>query len=290
VLPEQLAAFESRAKFSAITFELFKEVGCIAVIGSNIFVANERTEFPFERNQAICAGYLVRIFKLIMAVCRLVSTGEAAEVNLQLLRSVFESATNLRFLLLKNDKHLFDQFVSTSLGPERELYDLVQTNSKKRGGKLLPIEKRILDQVQEACEKSGVRIEAVSSKYQKWGGSLRDKLEALKVEGRYAVAQRFPSHSVHGDWIDLVTFHLKCEGNHFGIQSSFWPNTPSLYLPASVFVLEAAEDYLHFYFANSTEVRIVFERIKDLRARLKLVDDYYEKWIQRNPPTQDYPE
>ncbi|MGO9585370.1 MAG: hypothetical protein ACLP2Y_04050 [Limisphaerales bacterium] len=103
VSPEQLAALKSRGKFTAIAFDLFKETGCMAVIASNIFEAHEKKEYPFERSQAICAGHLVRIFKIMMAVCRLASTGDAAEVNLQLIRSVFETATNLRFLLLKKN-------------------------------------------------------------------------------------------------------------------------------------------------------------------------------------------
>jgi hypothetical protein len=287
VSPEQLAALNSGGKFTAVAFDLFKETGCMAVIGSNIFEAHEQTGYPFERNQAICAGHLVRIFKLMMAVCRLASTGDSAEVNLQLIRSVFETATNLRFLLLKKDKALFDQFVSTSLGPERELYDLVQINSKKRGGKLLPIERRILNQVKEACDKSGLRIETVSSKQQKWGGSLREKLKALRVEGRYSLSQRFPSHTVHGDWIDLVTFHLKCKGDRFGIHSQFGSNTPSLYLPPAFFVLEAVEDYLRVYFPKRDEIGIVFDRIKDLHSRLTMVNNHYELWVQKNPPTEE---
>jgi hypothetical protein len=289
VTAEQLAGFGTRGQFSELTFQLFKETGCMAVIASSVSVANERSEHPFERDQAICAGLLIRIFKLIMAVCRLVSTGDGAEVNLQLLRSMFESATNLRFLLHKNDKKLFDLFVSSSLGPERELYDLVQATSKERGGELLPIEHRILDQIQEACDRSGIKIEAVPRKHQAWGGSLRDKLEYLKEEHRYALGQRFPSHSVHGDWIDLVTFHLKHEGDRFGVQQLFWPNTPAVYLLASVFVLEAIEAYLRFYFEPIREIETVFERIDDLQLRLEMVDDHYEKWVQRNPPSEDYP-
>lgn len=39
-----------------------------------------------------------------------------------------ESATNLRFLVLKNEDRFFEQFVAFSLSPERELYDCIQKN------------------------------------------------------------------------------------------------------------------------------------------------------------------
>lgn len=286
---EQLATLDTRGKFTALTFDLFKEAGCLVVVAANVFEAKERTEHPFERSQAICAGHLVRIFKLIICICRLASTGDGAEVNLQLLRSVFETATNLRFLLLKDDPDLFEKFVTKCLGPERELYDLVQSNISARGGKVLSIEQRILERIDETCRNSGVAIGNVPKGHQEWSVKLWKKLVELGIGERNAVTQRIPSHSVHGDWVDLITFHLKVKDGKYGIQPKFWPNTPAVYLPASMFVLEAAKDYLKHFFAKYAEVDLVLERIDNLHGRLKMLDHAYETWVQKNPATEDYP-
>lgn len=285
-----LKACGSRGKFTALTLELFKEAGCLAAVAAHSFVANDRTDYPFERNQAICAGLLVRIFKLMMAICRLAATGDGAEVNLPLMRSVYESATSLRYLLLKNDSKLFDRFVTTSLGPERELFDMMQEVSRKRGGKLRPFEQRILAQIEDVCRRSGVQIQSVKMGHQKWGGSERDKLVELKVGERYVFSQRFPSHSVHGDWVDLVMFHLKAKDGRFGIQPKFWPNTPAIYIPVAIFVLEAVEDYLKAFFSQRPEIKLLLTRITDVQKRIRRVNRRYEAWVIANPPTEDYPQ
>src|SRR5205823_14501044 len=91
-------------------------------------------EFKLERNQAICSGLLVRIVKFMRGSLAILSHGDdLGEVILTHLRCIGESAINVRFLILKNDDSLFDQFVKVSLGPERELYDIIKKNITQRG-------------------------------------------------------------------------------------------------------------------------------------------------------------
>jgi hypothetical protein len=134
----------------------------------------------FERDQGICAGLLVRITKFMLAIVQLVATARAKrrEVVLALSRCVMESAVNCGFLATSSDPTIFQRFVTTGLGPERELYDEIRANIQKRGGKVLPIETRMLEAIDGLSRASGVRIEDVSSKHQEWGGSFRDKLKA----------------------------------------------------------------------------------------------------------------
>jgi hypothetical protein len=90
----------------------------------------------WPRNQAICAGLLVRIAKFMLVVVQLGAKGDRAEVVAALKRSILESAINLEFLARSNDDKFFDQFVKLSLGPERELYDLIQSNIAARSGEV----------------------------------------------------------------------------------------------------------------------------------------------------------
>ena len=80
---------------------------------------------------------------------------------LALLRCIGESAINVRYLILKNDDSIIDQYVKVSLGPEGELYDLIKDDIDQREGETLPVETRMLASIERLCKISGIKIEEV---------------------------------------------------------------------------------------------------------------------------------
>ena len=116
------------------------------------------TTWPLIRNQAVCVGLMIRISKFMLVVTQLGATGNRAEVVHALNRSILESATNLEFLATKNDDQFFAQFVRYSLGPERELHDLIQKHFAERGGEVRPIEKRMLESIANVCSARGMDL------------------------------------------------------------------------------------------------------------------------------------
>ena len=90
--------------------------------------------------------------------------------------------------MVKNEDRFFDQFVRFSLAPERNHYGVIQKNVAKRGGEILPIERRMLKSIDRVCRISGVDITDVKPKMGDWGGGLRNRLIALG-EGEWYAAQ-----------------------------------------------------------------------------------------------------
>ena len=193
-------------------------------------------------------------------------------------RSILESATNLEFLATKNDGQCFEQFVKFSLGPERELHDLVQKNITARGGEIRPIEKRMLESIDRVCVASGAKIEEVNQKYGDWGGGVRERLKALSKEKLYVGVQRIPSHAVHGTWVDLVMNHLdyNAKNDVFMPHPDFGSMDARLLGPIAIFVLDATKVYLQRFFAKIPESKLLFERIDDLSERIFQTDAAHE--------------
>ena len=179
---EILRICDEKGSFSPIAFELYRETVIVVAVCSHSFTGEESGKIRLNRNQAIYAGLFVRITKFMSAVLQLVSTPDRGEVVMALNRSILESATNLRFLLLKNETKLYDDFVRSGLGPERELYDVIQVNIRNRGGDVLPIEERMLKSIDRACSLAGLKIEEINPKVRDWGGNLRERLKALGEE------------------------------------------------------------------------------------------------------------
>jgi hypothetical protein len=260
--------------FDVLAFDLYRETAMVLVVTSQ---CSPTENGVLTRNQAICAGLLVRIVKFMTAVMQLSSSTDRAEIVMALNRSIHESEINLRFLLLKNEERFFDQFVLFSLGPEREMYDTIQQNIAARGGERLPIEDRMLESIARVCKASGIAIDQVDPKYRNWGGTVRDRLKELGEEDLYAV-QRIWSHAIHGTWVDLLFHNLRETDQGFELRSEYTAVDERLMLPLCTKLLQAAEQYIHFFFPGIPEINPLLDRIQDLSERIEKVDLTAEDW------------
>jgi hypothetical protein len=262
-----------------IAFDLYKEAARVVAFAAHLLDEATAAKGGFTRNQAICAGLMVKISKFMLAVIQLSTGDDRGEIVQALNRIIFESAVSLEFLVLSQDGKYFDQFVDFSLGPERELYDQIQANIQARAGEVWPIEERLLGSIGYMCSASGVKIEEVQKKHRDWGENVRERLKALGKESLYATIYRMPSHAVHGTWPDLLTGHLKYDKQTKLFEPEpKWTRVGSRLLsPIALLVLEAVDPYLEKFFESSSERKILQERIRDLHSRLREADEADEK-------------
>jgi len=265
-------------KINEVAFELYKEALSVVNLAAHLLDEASSEKGGWPRNQAICAALMIRIFKFMVVVTQLSAKGDRAEVVHALNRSIMESAINLEFLVSTNDDKYFEQFVRFSLGPERELHDIIQANVAARGGEVWPIEQRMLNSINDVCQISGVRIEEVNRKYGNWGGGVRERLKAIGKEEQYVGMQRLPSHAVHGTWVDLYENHLEYDSknNVFSPDPDFSLVDERLLGPIAIFVLEATRPYLERCFADIPETKLLLERIDDLLRRIFEADAVHE--------------
>jgi len=262
-----------------IAFELYKEACRVVAFAAHLLDETAAAQGGLTRNQAICAGLMVKVSKFMVAVIQLSTSDARGEIVLALNRIILESAINLEFLVRSRDDKYFDQFVDFSLGPERETYDQIQANIAARNGEIWPIEERLLNSIDNICAASGIKIEEVQRRNRDWAENVRERLRVLGKESLYATVYRMPSHAVHGTWSDLFTGHL----NYDKKKKVFRPETKwtrvgsRLLAPIAVLVLEAVDPYLERFFSASPERDLLRGRLADLHDRLLEADAADEK-------------
>jgi hypothetical protein len=271
---EPIYSCETLHESGGIAFELYKEACRVVAFAAHLLDDETAAQGGFTRNQAICAGLMVKISKFMVAVTQLSTGDDRGEVVLALNRIILESAISLEFLVRSADDKYFDQFVDFSLGPERETYDQIQDNIAARNGEVWPIEKRLLNSIKYICAASGMNIEEVERKHRDWGQNVRERLRALGKEALYATAYRMPSHAVHGTWPDLLTGHLAYDekAKVFRPETKWTRVGSRLLSPIAVIVLEAVDPYLERFFPAATERDLLRARIADLHDRLLEAD------------------
>ncbi len=279
VTEEVIDASRTHQRFGALIYELYKETGRVVCAISAAFSGDQGEAVAFDRNQAICVGLLVRISKLMASVVKLSADIEHGETILALNRCIIESAVNVRYLLLKDDEGLYDKFVTSSLVAERELYDMIQGNIEARNGERLAIEEGMIESIEATCEQSGVELEAVNRRAERWGGSFRDKLTAIGEDpsAAYTVLQRMSSHYIHGDWVDLVKNHLVSADSGFEPNWDHLSTDGRLLGPIGIYVVDAAREYLVKYF-DPPSAEPLLQRLDSVQQRLIEVEASRQDW------------
>ncbi len=278
VTEEAIEACRTKDQFGALVYELYKEAGGLVCVTSSTFIGYEGDAIRFDRNQAICAGLLVRISKFMLSVVKLSAGIEHGETVQVLNRCIIESTVNLRYLLLRDDEDIYDRFVKNSFVAERELYDMIQENIEARDGEQLAIEQNMLKSILQKCESSGVTIEEVGLRAGGWGGSFRDRLSALGLDERaYTVFQGIPSHAVHGTWMDLLNTHLIRREDGFEPDLDHLRTDGELLSPIGIFVVEAAREYLNKYF-DLADAEPLRQRLDSVQERLLKVEVSRNDW------------
>lgn len=274
--PTDISCIESGNKecFDRLAFELYKETALISILVSNIFKSVDGGT-SFDRNQAISVGLLVRITKYMGSVIALLvdKVGNHGEVITTLNRCILESAIKLRFFCEKATSQDYENFIKSSLKPEKEAYEQIEKNIQERGIEL-PTEKRMKESIKKTLRLSGYVMTDLSSIPQFI--NYKDILISLGMGDFYSFGQGIPSHSIHGDWVELLLNNLKESGIGFTPKPEHLNPDARLICPINIFILDAIKSYLSKYFTGEEIPILLFNRITDLENRNSKVNASHE--------------
>jgi hypothetical protein len=195
VTAEKLSTFSSEEDFTGLSVDLLVEVGSFVRVAACISPGDTRR---WNRDQAIVAGNVVRLYKLISALLDQTSQ-RRRETTFIFARLAFEAIVNVRYLIEFSCPELFDSYIRHSLRHEKRLYDRIKSNIAARGG-VLPIERRMLASIERAARTSGMSLSDVSAnKPKNWGNkNLFERAKAVGLDTAYPAAFGGGSHTVHG--------------------------------------------------------------------------------------------
>ncbi|MGY3551195.1 DUF5677 domain-containing protein [Bradyrhizobium sp. USDA 4469] len=274
--PTEMASYTHEWDFMVLASELLREVASYVCVAA----CTLGTAPAWTRDQAAVGGNMVRLFKLLSAFLDQ-TVQKRAETSTIVSRLAFETIVNARYLMANFSPDLVDSFVRHSLRHERKLWDTIQANVAERGGETLPIEQRMINSISRAARIAGIALDSINLKDRApWGGKdLRQKAEAVGLDGAYLAVFGGMSHNVHGAWQDLYQYHLETDEN-----GAFTPNLdwgrprPQPLFALGLLALDAAQDFLGFIGGN-TALDQVREKLGGLRARLLVANDGHEAYL-----------
>lgn len=271
-----IEAFDSEGSYVGLGVDLTIEVGSYVCVAANLFKNEEMT---WTRHEAILGGHLVRLFKLLDALldqtCK-----HRRETSIVLSRLIFECIVNLRYMVSYASDDLFHSYRTYSLQHELKLVEKIEANIADRQGVTLPIEDRMIRSILASFAASGLTREEVAANRQRnWSGlNLYERARAVGLDQAYLAAFGGGSHSIHGNWQDLLEYHLeKINDDSYRPNIDWHMPRPQILEALVMLVADALVDYINFFTERNAPEFI--QRLNDLAERTQRLSGLHEAFL-----------
>jgi hypothetical protein len=273
-----IANFDTEGQHTRVAVDLVIEVGSYVCVAANIF---RTPDLSWNRNEAILGGQLVRTFKLLDALLDQTCSGRR-ETSMLIARTVFECVVNLRYMIANASDELFRSYMAYSLQHELKLLEKIERNVAGRDSGALPIEDRMVQSILASFHASGLtRVDVAAQRQRNWSGhNLFERAERLGLDEAYLAAFGGGSHSVHGNWQDLLEYHLeKVDDTQYRPNLNWHAPRPQILQALALLVADAVWDYVEAFTEGGADDFI--SRIVDLKERVGRASTLHEEFLVR---------
>ena len=202
------------------------------------------------------------------------------ETTIIFARLSFECIVNTMFLLKNDGPEIVISYIEYSMRHEKRLRDRIRTNIVARGGEPMHIEDRMLRSIEASAKDSGIDLDSIDPP-KNWGGkNLFEKAKEVGLEDAYLGAFAGPSHSVHGNWQDLIEYHLDVHDDGYRAELKWHRPRPQLLSTLAHLTMETLK--IFFSHAVGEAGDEVAKKFPDLEDRLGTFVHLHEEFLARS--------
>ena len=272
----RVRAFEDEHAFTGLAVRLLIEVGSYVGIAASILPPPPHR---WNRHEAVVVGHLARLYKLISAMLDQ-TCQHRRETTFIFARLSFECIVNTMFLLKNDRPEIVTSYIEYSMRHEKRLRDRIRANIAARGGDTMHIEERMLRSIEASAKNSGINLDSVDPP-KNWGGkNLFEKAKEIGFEDAYLGAFAGPSHSVHGNWQDLLEYHLDVDDDGYRADLEWHRPRPQLLSTLAHLTMKTLN--LFFSHAVGEAGDEIAKKFPDLEDRLQVFVHLHEDFLARS--------
>lgn len=278
-IEKDIAKFDNENEFMDAYVELLKQT--IELLWRIVdFKYCDKAGEPkvINKDEAVLAGNLIRLSKLNTSFLQNICECKM-EICCIINRCIAETAINLKYILSEGEDRVKRNYIKNSLITEKELWGIIINNVKDRDGDILPIETRMKESIMNSFDSSDFEIEEVQ-RSSKWK-TLKSRADIVAGEMFYSVYYGISSHSVHGNWQDILVNNLQKVENGFKVKFD-WQSPRSQILSGPIILnLDIVSLFNDVEFKNESYYNVMRDKSECLIEYHNLLTDYHEKWITK---------
>lgn len=273
----EIQNFDDENTFMDAYVELLKQtIELLYLIVGKRYCDENGEPVKITRDEAIIGGNLTRLIKLntsfLQNVCE-----RKLEICYILNRCIAETTINLQFMLLESEENVLRNYIKYSLITEKDLWKTIQNNIAKRNGETLDIENRMKKSIEYSFEKSDFELTEIH-RSSKWK-SIAKRADLVAGEMFYNVFYGLSSHSVHGNWQDILLNNLEKDNDGFKINLKWNETRPQIMDTTILFNLILAKTFIEKEYPNENEKYL--EKISDLIKYQSNLSKQHERLLNK---------
>ena len=208
----EIKKFNNENQFMDAYVELLKQTIALLqlIVRDRYHEGKEGIPRKIKRDEAIIGGNISRLIKLNISFLENICNGKL-EICFILTRCIAETAINVQYMLIEGEERVLKNYIKHSLIIEKELWNTIKENVNERDNKKLHIEERIQKSIEKSFLSSDFDISDVN-RSSKWK-SIAKRAKVVAGEQFYSIFYGLSSHSIHGNWQDILMHNLSQEEN-----------------------------------------------------------------------------
>ncbi|MFH7041739.1 DUF5677 domain-containing protein [Paucibacter sp. JuS9] len=271
--PSAIGAFDDEHSYTGLAVDLLVEVGSHVCLAASILPPPPHR---WNRHEAVLVGHLARLYKLISALLDQ-TCQRRRETTFIFARLSFECIVNTLFLIKNDLPEVTESYIEYSMRHEKRLRDRIRTSIADRGGKVLPIEERMLHSIDAAARQSNVDLDLINPP-KNWGGkNLFEKSQEVGLEKAYLGAFAGPSHAVHGNWQDLLEYHLDVDDEGYAGELRWHQPRPQLLTTIAHLTVHTLREYFAKIVGPAADE--MAGKLPDLQERIAAFVNLHEEFL-----------
>lgn len=275
----EIEKFDSEDNFMDAYVELLKQtIELIYRVVGLKYCDNEGIPKKISKDEAVVGGNLTRLIKLNTSFLQNICEGKL-EICYIINRCIAETAINTKFLLIEGEERVRRNYIKYSLITEKELWETILSNVKDRSGDVLPIEERMQKSILNSFDKSDFDLDEVK-RSSKWK-SIKDRANLVAGEMFYSVFYGISSHSIHGNWQDILISNLKKLEEGFELNLEWNRPRPQIIDGAIILNLDIVKTFCERELNGNTTGNLIIEKCKVLNEYHSDLNQNHEKWLMK---------
>jgi hypothetical protein len=273
----EIEKFDNEDKFMDAYVELLKQsIELIYRIVELEYCDIDGVPKKISKDQAVVGGNLTRLIKLNTSFLQNICEGKL-EICYIINRCLAETVVNIKFILIEGEDSVKRNYIKNSLITEKELWKTILTNIKNRNGDILPIEERMQKSIQNSFDKSDFDIEEVN-RSSKWR-SVKERANLVAGEMFYGVFYGISSHSIHGNWQDILLNNLRKIEDGFELNLQWNTPRPQIINGPIFLNLDIVKTFCEREIQNVSSAPMIIEKCETLTNYLSTLSQNHEKWM-----------
>jgi hypothetical protein len=274
---DQIKDFKSNGEFMDASVELLKQTIELIYFVVGLKYCDENGQpVTISKDDAVVAGNLVRLIKLNTSFLQNICEGKL-EIGSLLNRCIAETQINVKYMLIEGEERVRRNYIKYSLITEKELWNTICDNISKRNGDVLPIEDRMQISIKNSFDKSDFDLDEVKHS-SKWK-SVASRAELVAGDIFYDIFYGISSHSVHGNWQDILIYNLEKTEDGFKIKLDWHDSKPQIIDGPIILNLDIVDIFLDKELKTYSNFDILKGKIQLLNDYQIKLTDYHEKYL-----------